>query len=39
MDTIKRELIMQRWSVIQHELRDQVGPLTPQLEKVIYTLE
>ena len=34
---------MQRWHVIQHELlpelRDQVGPLTAKLEKVIHTLE
>lgn len=43
MDTISRELIMQRWSVVQHELipelRSDVGPLTPKLEKVIHTLE
>ena len=43
MDTISRELIMQRWNVIQHELipelRNDVGPLTPNLEKVIHTLE
>jgi hypothetical protein len=43
MDTISRELIMQRWSVIQHELipelRNDVGPLTPKLEKVIHILE
>jgi hypothetical protein len=34
---------MQRWNVIQHELlpelRNDVGPLTPKLEKVIYVLE
>ena len=34
---------MQRWNVIQHELlpelREQVGVLTPKLEKVIHTLE
>ena len=34
---------MQRWNVIQHdllpELRDQVGTLTPKLEKVVHTLE
>jgi hypothetical protein len=34
---------MQRWNVIQHELmpelRNDVGPLTPKLEKVIHTLE
>lgn len=43
MDTISRELIMQRWNVIQHELipelRNAVGPLTPKLEKVIHILE
>lgn len=34
---------MQRWSVVQQELmpelRSEVGPLTPRLEKVIHTLE
>jgi len=34
---------MQRWNVIQHELlpelRNDVGPLTPKLEKVIHILE
>jgi hypothetical protein len=43
MDTKRRELILQRWNVIQHELmpelRNDVGPLTPKLEKVIHTLE
>lgn len=43
MDTISRELIMQRWNVIQHELipelRNDVGSLTPKLEKVIHILE
>lgn len=43
MDAISRELIMQRWNVIQHELipelRSDVGPLTPKLEKVIHILE
>lgn len=43
MDATKRQLIMQRWNVIQHELlpelRNDVGPLTPKLEKVIYVLE
>ncbi len=43
MDATKRELIMQRWNVIQHdllpELRDQVGTLTPKLTKVIHTLD
>ena len=43
MDTTRREQIMQRWNVVQHdllpELREQVGPLTPKLEKVIHTLE
>lgn len=43
MDATRRELIMQRWRVLQHELmpevRQEVGPLTPKLEKVIHTLE
>lgn len=43
MDAIRRELIMQRWNVIQYELlpefKEAVGPLTPKLEKVIHTLE
>lgn len=43
MDASKRELIMQRWSVIQHELlpelRDEVGGLTPKLEKVVHVLD
>lgn len=34
---------MQRWFVIQHELmpemRNEIGMLTPRLEKVIHTLE
>ena len=43
MHTTRRELIMQRWNVMQHELlpelRNDVGTLTPKLEKVIYVLE
>ena len=43
MDSTRRDLILQRWNVIQHELlpelRNDVGTLTPKLEKVIYTLE
>ncbi len=43
MDATRRELIMQRWSVIQYELRPElrtdVGALTPKLEKVIHPLE
>ncbi len=43
MDATRRELIMQRWNVIQHELlpelRNDIGTLTPKLEKVIYVLE
>lgn len=43
MDANRREIIMQRWNVIQHELlpklRNDVGPLTPKLEKVIHILE
>ena len=41
MDAIQRELIMQRWNVIQYELmpelRSDVGTLTPKREKVIPT--
>lgn len=39
MNANRRELIMQRWNVIQPELRNDVGPLTPKLEKVIHILE
>lgn len=43
MNSTGRDLIMQRWNVIQHELlpelRNDVGTVTPKLEKVIYTLE
>ncbi|MBL8414867.1 MAG: IS5/IS1182 family transposase, partial [Propionivibrio sp.] len=43
MNTNRRDLIMQRWNVIQHdllpELHNDVGTLTPKLEKVIYHLE
>jgi len=42
MDTTQRELIMQRWNVIQHELLPELrgeGPLTPKLEKVVRILE
>lgn len=43
MDATRRELIMQRWNVIQHELlpelRSDIGTLTPKLEKVINVLE
>lgn len=43
MDAASRELIMQRWSVIQEELlpqlKSEVGALTPKLERVIHILE
>jgi hypothetical protein len=43
MNATRRDLIMQRWNVIQHELlpelRNDIGPLTPKLEKVIHILE
>ena len=43
MNAIRRELIMQRWNVVQHELLPElmaaVGALTPKLEKLIHTLE
>jgi len=39
----RRELIMQRWNVIQHDLlpevKNDVGTLTPKLEKLIHVLE
>ncbi len=43
MDTTQRTKLMQRWTVVQHELMPQlradVGGLTPKLEKLIHTLE
>ncbi len=43
MNITRPEQMMQRWTVIQHELLpeliNEVGVLTPKLEKVIYTLE
>lgn len=43
MDATRREQIMQRWNVIQHELipelKNDIGTLTPKLEKVIHILE
>lgn len=43
MNATGRELIMQRWNVIQHELlpelKNDVGALTPKLEKLIHVLE
>jgi hypothetical protein len=37
MNATQRELILQRWNVIQHELlpelKNEVGPLTPKLER------
>lgn len=43
MNATRRNLIMQRWNVVQHELlpelRNELGSLTPKLEKVIHTLE
>ncbi len=43
MNATQRELILQRWNVIQHELlpelKNEVGALTPKLERVIHTLE
>jgi len=42
MDTTQRELIMQRWNVMQHELLPELRaerPLTPKLEKVVHILE
>lgn len=43
MDATRRDLIMQRWNVIQHEvlpgLGAEMGPLTPKLERVAHVLE
>ena len=43
MNATQRDLIMQRWNVVQHELipelRHDVGSLTPKLERVVHTLE
>jgi len=43
MDAIRRALILQRWNVVQHELlpelKNEVGALTPKLERVIHILE
>ena len=43
MNATRREMILQRWNVIQHELipelRNDIGVLTPKLERVIHILE
>lgn len=43
MNTNRRELILQRWNIVQHELlpelRHEVGELTPKLEKLTHILE
>lgn len=43
MNATYTNLIIQRWNVVQHELVpmliDEMGTLTPKLEKVHYTLE
>ena len=43
MNATHRDLILQRWNVIQHELlpemRGDVGSLSPKLEKLIHILE
>jgi hypothetical protein len=43
MNANRRPTIMQRWNVIQHELipelKNEIGVLTPKLEKVIHILE
>ena len=43
MDAICPDLILQRWNVVQHELlgklQDELGALTPKLEKLVHTLE
>jgi hypothetical protein len=43
MDATRRELLTQRWNLIQNdllpELHTELGPLTPKLERVIHILE
>jgi hypothetical protein len=43
MNIIGRDLIMQRWNVIQHELmpelKQECGALTPKLEKLVHILD
>ena len=43
MDATRRDLIMQRWNVIQHdlmpELKRECGALTPRLEKLVHILD
>src|SRR3989338_16595 len=43
MNITQRVGILQRWRVVQHELipelKQEIGPLTPRLEKLIHTLE
>lgn len=43
MNATRRDLILQRWHVLQHEvlpeLKYDVGPLTPKLERFIHILE
>ncbi|MEC5164206.1 hypothetical protein RCH08_005396 [Janthinobacterium sp. CG_S6] len=43
MDATRRDLILQRWNVIQHELmpelRHDCGALTPKLEKLVHILD
>ena len=43
MNIIGRDLIMQRWRVIQHELmpelKQECGALTPKLEKLVHILD
>jgi Transposase DDE domain/Transposase domain (DUF772) len=43
MDATRRDLIMQRWNVIQHdlmpELRRECGALTPRLEKLVHIFD
>ena len=43
MNATRRDLILQRWHVIQHEvlpeLKQDLGPTTPKLERLIHLLE
>lgn len=43
MDATRRDLILQRWNVLQHELMPELGrdcgALTPKLEKLVHILD
>ncbi|PWF48253.1 IS5/IS1182 family transposase, partial [Massilia glaciei] len=43
MNSTQADTMMQRWTAIQYELlpelKNEIGPLTPKLEKVIHILD